>query len=588
MVSVPQLDHQQHLRRVLDAVAEGIALWDGDGVLQYANPAALHLCGQHALRVGTTTLNTLFSQLRDMNGTRLPFAEISVSSLPADGVLAEGVEVRCGRGEQPRWLHLSCVPYVDTDGGTPTGAVTVLTNVTELQHRSESMARMANYDTLTGLPNRNLLADRTTIALAHNRRAGTQVAVCYLDLDGFKEVNDTYGHDAGDELLRQVARRLLTEVRGDDTVARLGGDEFVIVMGGLANRWVCEPVLKRTLRYLAEPYQIDGNKIEGVSASIGVAIYPADDSDPDALMRCADKAMYAAKRRGKNRFHWYSADHERLLDAHQQTLNELTEGLHEGQFALLYQPLIDCRQGTVVGAEALVRWRHPVLGELPPGQFIPLLEDSDVAFSLGRRLLEMVLQQTQRWHQDGFDIVVSVNLFLRQLQHVGFVLDVADLLEANDISTPAIEFEIGEGVGFDGVVDFAGVVAECRRRGIGFTLDTYAGNRSTPSQLTQIPVTTLKIDRSLIAGILLDPEKQALVGAIIALGRALQRRVVAVGVESREQAGHLLQAGCDLMQGFYFARPMAADVFRDWAQSYSLGNSTLAHKDLGNDYSTAL
>ncbi|MCB1725219.1 MAG: EAL domain-containing protein [Gammaproteobacteria bacterium] len=552
------------LRSALDVLAQGVALWSAEGVLQYANPAVRRLCDSAALKVGRTQLSQLWHRMHDHDGGALPFADSNVAELLAFPGLSVGLLVRAGSTE-PRWLNVTCAPLRFETGDRP-GVVMSLIDVTDLQRRSDSMARMANYDSLTGLPNRNLLADRMTVALARNRRSGTQIAVCYLDLDGFKSVNDRLGHQAGDALLTQVAHRLLTEVRGDDTVARVGGDEFVVLMGDLSNRWDCEPILRRLLHYLSEPYRVAGNTIDGISASIGVTLFPVDDSDAETLLSHADQAMYGAKHAGKNRFRWYCTEQEGRLEAQEQTLNEFITGLRQGQLAVVYQPIVDGCVGTLVGAEALVRWRHPVLGELPPAQFLPLIDETDAAAELGDYMIQQAQKQVCSWHRTGFDVRVSVNVFARHLQQPGFAERIGGMLAASACGAAyPVQLEVSEGQAFNAVADLPGLIGQCRRYGVELVLDGFGGDVASPARLLHTPACTLKIHAGLVAGMLRSPEQRRLVRTIVSLGQAMDRAVIACGVESRQQAQALLDEGCTLMQGHHYARPMPADAFRAWA-----------------------
>ena len=476
--------------------------------------------------------------------------------------------VRLDADDRPtRWFNLACVPIGESPGGEPSGLVASLTDVTDIQMHSESLSRMANFDRLTGLPNRNLLHDRMRVALAHSRRFGREAAVCYLDLDGFKAVNDEYGHDAGDELLREAARRLLAEVRSADTVARLGGDELVLLLGALAQRWDCEPVLTRILESLSEPYRIDSHRVDGITASIGVTLFPSDNSDPDTLLRHADHAMYVAKRAGKNRYRWFSADQERRLEAHQQTLVELEGALRSGQFVLHYQPRVDCRSGRVTGAEGLIRWQHPILGTLPPGQFLPLIDDTDLAVEVGDWVIGEALRQLAEWRAQGLDTAVSVNVFARQLQKDAFIDRLsAQIAGHGGDASRGLELELTENSALEGIANIAELVLGCGDLGVPMLLDHFGTGYSTFDQLLRIPSRGVKIEPSFLQDLLCNPDHRKLVKAIIGLSRSFERDVIAVGVEEAAQVQWLIRAGCNLMQGRYFAAPMPAREYFDWMQ----------------------
>ncbi|MDJ0739112.1 MAG: EAL domain-containing protein [Gammaproteobacteria bacterium] len=571
---------QRQLHSVLEALGEGVALWDAAGALRYANPSLHRLWPGQALVAGETCLAQVLTGLRDKAGKPLAFhAQLPVAILEHRAV-RDGLLVRFDEaGTATRWFSLVLAPL---DAGKPSssaGLVLSLNDVTDIQSHSESLARLANYDRLTGLPNRNLLHDRMAVSLAHDRRTGRETAVCYVDLDGFKDVNDAFGHEAGDALLQEVARRLSGEMRSEDTVARLGGDEFVLLLGDLTQRWDCEPVLQRVLDSLSEPYRIDGELVDGITASIGVTLCPNDDSDPDTLLRHADHTMYAAKRAGKNRIRWFNPDHERRAEASEQTLGEIAHALRVGDLVLHFQPKVDCRAGSVVGAEALLRWQHPVLGMLPPAHFVPLIEDNELAVAVGDFAIREALAQICEWRQAGYQLTLSVNVFVRQLQQADFVDKLAaQIADSGCGERVDLELEIIESAALEGVADIGSLVESCRKLGVSFALDDFGTGYSTLDHLLRIPAGVLKIDRTFVRDMLSDPHDRTLVQAIIGLGESFDLSIVAEGVEAREQALWLLRSGCDVMQGSYFAEPMAADQFIAWVDGYA-PDPAFAHPD---------
>ena len=566
----PLVGSGHQLITVLRHLTEGVALWDGGGTLRYANPAMRELFGDEQLPLGATGFDQFVNRLADSSGNRLVFSEPTAVKAVRAGRLARPVVVQVtGRHGMRRWLSFTAVPLLTDEPQAKQGMVSSVTDITELKLQSQLMAQLANYDTLTGAPNRRLLHDRMRQLLPQESRRGRQLAVCYLDLDGFKSVNDALGHEAGDELLKQAAGRLADEVRGGDTVARLGGDEFVVLLGDLQERGDCVPVIERILRSLAAPYQIGGAHVDGVSASIGVTVYPLDDSDPDTLLRHADKAMYLAKRAGKNTFRWFNPGGEERLAAQRETLREVRRAVRDRELVLFFQPIVDCRAGRVVGAEALLRWRHPILGILPPIQFLPLVEDNDLALEIGDFVMAEALRQAGIWHAAGHPLSVAVDLFARQLQQPDFVDRLrAALVASGKPEALRLDLEIAEKAALDAVTNIADQVARCRENGVGFSLDDFGTGYSTLDHLRRVPARTLKIDRTFIRDMLDDTEDRALVEAIIALGRSFRRDVVAVGVERVEQVRWLLAAGCDLMQGFYIAPPLPADAFMEWLEAF--------------------
>jgi diguanylate cyclase (GGDEF)-like protein/PAS domain S-box-containing protein len=442
-------------------------------------------------------------------------------------------------------------------------------DITEQKQHAEHMEQIAQHDSLTGLPNRLLLSDRLQHAIAQSQRNGTHLAVCYLDLDGFKEVNDRLGHDAGDQLLVDVATRLSISVRDADTVARLGGDEFVILLCGLLNDQECRLALDRLLQACSAPYVIGSGEQSSISASIGVTVFPSDSVDPDTLLRHADHAMYVAKQAGKNRYQMFDTGLEQRIEARHATLRQLASALKAGQFQLYFQPKVDCRLGRIVGAEALIRWQHPTLGRLSPAEFVPLIENSDLALDVGAWVIRETLDQIVRWRKDGVDIVVSVNAFIRQLVHPDFVGALAAVLaEFPDVAPSCLQIEIVETAALNELESIRQVIEECRTLGVAFSLDDFGTGYSTLAHLRHLPATEIKIDQSFVGQMLAGGEDLVMVEAVIGLGRAFGRSIVAEGAETPAHIGRLLELGCDVMQGYALARPMAAGDFQRWAAEF--------------------
>ena len=441
-------------------------------------------------------------------------------------------------------------------------------DITDQKQHADRMEQIAQHDALTGLPNRLLLSDRLQQALAQSRRDGSRVAVCYLDLDGFKDINDRLGHQAGDQVLVDVAARLSTSVRGGDTVARLGGDEFIVLLSGLADDEECQRALDRLLQACATPYAVGGQEQTIISVSIGVTMYPTDPADPDTLVRHADHAMYVAKQAGKNRYQMFDTRLEQRIEARQATLRQLAGALKAGQFHLHFQPKVDCRQGRIVGAEALIRWQHPTLGRLSPAEFIPLIENSDLALDVGDWVIRETLAQMVRWRQDGVDLVVSVNAFIRQLVQPDFVGKLAGFLAQFPEVANCLQIEIVETAALNELDSLRRVIEECRELGVTFSLDDFGTGYSTLAHLRHLPATEIKIDQSFVGHMLARGEDLVIVEAVIGLGRAFGRAIVAEGAETPAHIARLLELGCDVIQGYALARPMAADDFLRWTTGF--------------------
>ncbi len=447
--------------------------------------------------------------------------------------------------------------------------LSVVHDITGQKQQAAHLERIAHHDPLTGLPNRLLLGDRLRQAIARNQRGDTVIAVCYLDLDGFKEVNDRFGHQAGDELLIEVANRLIACVRGGDTVARLGGDEFVVLLSGLVGEEECRVALDRLLQAVAAPYVIGGISYSGVTASIGVTLFPNDAVDSDTLMRHADHAMYVAKQAGKNRYQLFDTRLEQRIEARLATLGLLGEAQKSGQFRLYYQPKVDCRQGRIVGLEALIRWQHPTLGLLSPAEFLPLIEDTDLALSIGEWVFREALSQMAQWRREGLNLCISVNAFIRHLLHPGFANTLVSILDQYpELKPNCLTIEIVETAALKEVDAIRQVIEDCRSFGIAFSLDDFGTGYSTLSHLRHLPATEIKIDHSFVRHMLERAEDFAIVEAVIGMGRAFGRSIVAEGAETPAHIIRLLDMGCDVMQGYALARPMVAADIPRWVREF--------------------
>jgi diguanylate cyclase (GGDEF)-like protein/PAS domain S-box-containing protein len=442
-------------------------------------------------------------------------------------------------------------------------------DITEQKEQAAHLEQIANHDPLTGLPNRLLLGDRLRQAIARNQRGDHFIAVCYLDLDGFKEVNDRYGHEAGDALLIEVANRLTACVRGGDTVARLGGDEFVVLFSGLANEEECRVALDRLLQTVSHPYAVSDNEQAEISVSVGVTLFPNDQVDPDTLVRHADHAMYAAKQAGKDRYQMFDTRLEQRIEARLATLGLLAEAQKSGQFRLYYQPKVDCRQGRVVGAEALIRWQHPTLGLLLPAEFLPLIEDTDLALSIGEWVIRQALSQMAQWRHDGINLHVSVNAFVRHLLHPGFADALAAILsQYPEVEPNCLMIEIVETAALKELDVIRQVIEDCKKLGVAFSLDDFGTGYSTLAHLRHLPATEIKIDHTFVRHMLERTEDIAIVEAVIGMARAFGRSMVAEGAETPAHILLLRALGCDVVQGYALARPMAAADIPRWVREF--------------------
>ena len=433
-----------------------------------------------------------------------------------------------------------------------------------LETANKALKQVAHYDALTGLPNRNLLADRIAQAMAKSQRHKKVLVIAFVDLDGFKEVNDSHGHSVGDELLKKITEQLLLTIRDGDTLSRIGGDEFVVVIDDLAEPEDCQEILNRMLEAVASTYFISGKPIQ-VSASIGVTYYPQDIASPDQLIRHADQAMYVAKQLGKNRYHVFDLAKDVEVKTRQEELKSIKAGLKNNEFVLYYQPKIDLMSKQVIGVEALIRWQHPERGLLAPGLFLPYIEHDILGIELGEWVIKTALKQLRTWQADNIHIPISVNISPLQLQHDNFVKRLTKQLKASPtFIADSLELEILESSALKNIELVSNIIQRCNDLGVVFSIDDFGTGYSSLTYLKRLPTKYLKIDQSFVIDMLEDTEDAVIIQGIIQLAKAFNLKVIAEGVETAEHGKQLLQLGCYLAQGYGIAKPMPIERFSDW------------------------
>ncbi len=483
------------------------------------------------------------------------------------------------------WLTVSTV---SEGAGAVRNYVALFSDITVLKQQQAELEHGAHFDALTDLPNRLLLSDRLHQAMSQCQRRHQHLAVLYLDLDGFKAINDQFGHEAGDALLVAVSRRMQASLREEDTLARMGGDEFVAVLSGLVSVQDCIPMVERLLHTCAAPVSIQGRNLH-VTASIGVTLYPQDNAEADQLMRHADQAMYEAKQSGKNRFHLFDSAQDAEAKSRSLQQEAIAQGLARQEFVLYYQPKVNMRTGAIVGAEALIRWQHPTQGLLAPGAFLPAIERHPLSEVLGSWVIDTALQQMGHWQRQGLTLPVSVNIAARQLQHAGFALHLADLLSRYpEVDAHHLELEVLETSALEDINATATIMQECHRLGVRFAIDDFGTGYSSLTYLRHLPVETLKIDQSFVRDMLTDQSDLSIVVGVVGLATAFQREVIAEGVETLAHGTRLLALGCTMAQGYAIARPMPASQIPGWcstwtpAQEWVLGSGPEAMPQLTN------
>lgn len=463
------------------------------------------------------------------------------------------------------YATMMTISAVQDSHGNTQSYVNLFTDITPIKEHQRQLEYIAHYDALTGLPNRVLLADRLKQAIAHSHRQNSALAVLYIDLDGFKAVNDQYGHDTGDQLLVSIAHRLKATLREGDTIARIGGDEFVVVMADLECINAYEIVLQRLLQEAAEPLMLNENLLQ-VSASIGATIYPQDAADADQLLRHADQAMYIAKQAGKNGYHLFDVAKDIAVKTQRETLEHIRIALDKKEFVLFYQPKVNMRTGEIIGVEALVRWQHPQQGLVPPAKFLPVIEDHPLSIELGDWVIDEALNQIERWQAQGLKMPVSVNVGALQLQRSDFAARLADQLLAHPQVPPTfLELEIVETSALKDIAEVADLMRACCALGVHFAVDDFGTGYSSLTYLKRLPADLLKIDQTFVRDMLEDPDDLAIVKGVIGLANAFHRRVIAEGVETIAHGELLIPLGCELAQGYGIARPMPASELPQWA-----------------------
>jgi diguanylate cyclase (GGDEF)-like protein/PAS domain S-box-containing protein len=460
------------------------------------------------------------------------------------------------------WNMLYVTPVLDPRSGAVTHFVGVQYDITEIKRYQEELEHQANHDALTGLANRNLLKDRLQQSLALAHRYERPFSLAFIDLDNFKLVNDSLGHDVGDRLLKIVAERLVTCVREGDTVARLGGDEFVLLVTEQERDDSVYRIVQRVMAAISQPFVIDQREFK-VTCSVGIAAFPRDGEDADTLLRNADTAMYRAKDLGRNTFQLYSSEMNANFGERLTLETDLWKALERDEFVLHYQPKVDLKTGRIIGMEALLRWQHPVSGMIPPGKFIPVAEESSLIVQIGKWVIHEACAQNKAWQDDGMRYVpIAVNISARQLHDKDLVETVRTALKTTGLRAEHLEIELTESAVMLNADETINTMALLRGMDVRISLDDFGTGYSSLSYLKRFPVTGLKIDQSFVRDLASDPEDAAIVRAIIAVAQALMLDVTAEGVETVEQLEFLKAHGCGEAQGYYFARPVPATEMR--------------------------
>jgi len=539
--------------RVFESSPEAIVITDAANNIASVNSAFSEMTGYDAAEVIGRNPRLLSSGRQSAE-----FYAAMWRAIAAEGKWQGEMWNRRKNGDVfPVWLTVSA--YRDASGQV-LNYVGIESDISERHAAQERIRQLAYYDPLTGLPNRTLLQDRVGQALAVAERDGRQAAVLFVDLDHFKKINDSLGHSAGDQMLVQVAQRLLACLRRMDTVARLGGDEFVVLLSEVTLAGATD-VARKILASVARPYLIDGHELS-VTPSLGISLFPQDGRDFESLLKHADTAMYLAKESGRNAYQFFASDMNVVALERLVLENSLRQGLERGEFVLYYQPQVNASSGRIVGAEALIRWRHPELGMVAPGKFIPVAEASGLIAPIGEWVLREACRQNREWQLAGLaPICVAVNISAAQFRGGRLEDSVREVLAATGLAPGCLELELTEST----VMSDADATVEALRRlsamGVKLAIDDFGTGYSSLSYLKRFPIDKLKIDQSFVRDIVTDPDDWAIATAVISMGHSLRLGVIAEGVERAEQLEMLRRQGCDEVQGYYFSVPLPAAEF---------------------------
>lgn len=549
-------EQEREFHSLADNVPDTIMRLDPQGRLRYLNRA-------QELALGRPAGDLLGKTLPELDGDRgqADLAQ-AIRQVAATGRDAEIESAIANKNGSLSYRKIRIVAEREPDGRLA-GILAVGHDITEMRRKDERIHHMAFHDSLTGLANRALMHDRLQHALDRVRREGGRLAVIFIDLDRFKSVNDALGHEIGDLLLQEVARRIERRLRAVDTVARLGGDEFVVIMENLLDAGHCAGLARDLIAQVAQPMELRGHGVE-IGASLGIAFHPEDGDDPLELMKRADTAMYAAKAAGRNTYRFFRQE---MLDRTSRRLMlemDMRRSIANSDLELHYQPRVDMTTGRSLGVEALLRWCHPSEGLLPPGDFIPLAEESRLILDIGKWVLDAACRQMAEWQAHGRHLKMAVNVSARQIEAGDLVEYLAELIERHGIRASDLEIELTESAVMTNPEQAAGLLGRLRRLGVTVAVDDFGTGYSSLAYLRRLPIDVLKIDRSFVMAADRDEGDMQIVKMILALGQTLKLTVVAEGIETGQQAELLRSHGCGMAQGYYYSRPLPAAEIADW------------------------
>lgn len=539
------------LAKVVESSEEAILITDADMNIVFVNRAFTHITGYREDEVVGKNPRILKSGYQDAH-----FYQVMWREIEAEGHWKGEIYNRKKNGDiYPEWQSINVVKNAR---GEVSNYVSIFMDISKRKEAEAHISYMANHDALTGLANRNLLNDRLEQALLCAHRTGTKLAVLFLDLDKFKDINDVYGHAAGDALLRIVAERLKACVREGDTIARQGGDEFILMLPEVGGMDAVAKIAEKLLYSISAPYLIEQQQMF-ISVSIGIAVYPDDCTEMECLLKNADAAMYSAKQDGRNRYHFFTQDMNAEAARRVRLQSRLRSAVEHDALEVYYQPQLNIKTGEISGVEALLRWNDPEEGFVSPAEFIPIAEESGLIIQLGNWVLGQACQQAKRWHDEGYSLVVSVNVSGRQFKEPDFEASVEAALSAACLAPHYLELEMTEGVLIEKNESLTGTMAKLKSLGVKLALDDFGTGYSSLSYIKRFPIDRIKIDQSFVRDVIDDAEDAAIVDAIIYIAHGLKIEVIAEGVETEEQLNFLHQHQCSDIQGYLISRPVPAD-----------------------------
>ncbi|MDX1808482.1 MAG: EAL domain-containing protein [Sulfurospirillaceae bacterium] len=549
---------------VFSHAREGIVIVNTDGTIMDINDAFTYITGYSKSEVVGEKISILKSGVHDE-----VFYKRMWNDLTTKGHWYGEIWNKRKNGEI--YAEMLTISTIFDKKNVPKQFVAIFSDITFLKEHEEQLEYIAHHDALTNLPNRLLLSERLQRALIETKRNNHLVAVLFLDLDGFKTINDRFGHEIGDDLLVEISNEMKKTLREEDTLARLGGDEFVIVLQNIVDTQMCIPMLKRLLEVVNKPI-LCGNIMLKVSASVGVTFYPQSEVvEADQLIRQADQAMYQAKLSGKNRYHIFDEQEDKNVRGNYANIEDIRKAFEHKEFILYYQPKVDMRTGEIIGFEALIRWKHPTKGILPPAIFLPVIEEHVLSIDVGKWVIRNAFEQVRTWQKEGINVNVSINVNAKQLLSHDFIEFLEETIRLyKDVSPANIELEILETSALQDLARVSKLIKEAKKLGFKFSLDDFGTGYSSLIYLKKLPIDLLKIDQSFVRDMLDDPNDFSILDGILGLANAFNQKVIAEGVETLAHGVMLIQMGCKYAQGYGIAKPMSAENVKGWVDSWKL------------------